>query len=67
MKIDPNKIAEDITFTQLRQLIGKTVQLGWLEFQESYSNEVGDWVNYKNVFLEELDEDMGELDEPTKE
>ena len=67
MKIDIDKLADEITFIQLRKLIGKTVQLGWLEFKESYSNELGDFENYKDVFLEEFQEDLDDLEEPYKE
>jgi trans-2-enoyl-CoA reductase len=63
MNID--KIAKEITFNQLRKLIGRTVQLGWLDFKESYSNELGDFENYKDVFLEEVGEELDETDEPT--
>tara|TARA_R110002110_G_scaffold16458_1_gene71427 strand:+ start:355 stop:612 length:258 start_codon:yes stop_codon:yes gene_type:complete len=62
MNID--KIANEITFNQLRKLIGRTVQKGWLEFKESYSNELGDFENYKDVFLEEVGEELDETDEP---
>jgi len=67
MKIDIDKLADEITFIQLRKLIGKTVQVGWLEFKESYSNELGDFENYKDVFLEEFQEDLDDLEEPYKE
>ena len=60
-KID--KLAEDLTFPQLAKLIGRTVQLGWIEFTENYTNELGDFENYKNVFLESLEEDFDELEE----
>ena len=60
-KID--QMAEEITFNQLRRLIGKTVRFGWIHFKENYSNELGDFENYKDVFLEELAEDLDVLDE----
>ena len=61
-KIDD--LADEITFNQLYRLIRKTVQNGWVEFTESYSNELGDFDNYKNVFLESVDEELYETDEP---
>ena len=65
MKINIDKLAEDLAFKQLYSLIGKTVQLGWLEFTENYCNELGDFENYKDVFLESLDEEFDSLEEPT--
>lgn len=66
MKINIDKLAEDLTFKQLYSLIGKTVQLGWVEFTENYTNELGDFENYKDVFLESLDEEFDSLEEPNK-
>ena len=58
-----NKLAKDLTFPQLTKLIGRAVQIGWIEFTESYTNELGDFENYKNVFLESLEEDFDDLEE----
>ena len=66
MKIDIDKLAKELTFPQLNRLIGKTVQLGWLEFTEEYTNELGDFENYKDVFFENLEEDLEDLEEPNK-
>ena len=46
-----NKLADELTFPQLTKLIERAVQIGWLEFTESYTNELGDFENYKDVFL----------------
>jgi trans-2-enoyl-CoA reductase len=59
-----NKLADEITFNQLYSLIRKTVQNGWIEFTETYTNELGDFENYKNVFLESVDEELEQTDEP---
>tara|TARA_B110001454_G_scaffold182178_1_gene176580 strand:+ start:121 stop:369 length:249 start_codon:yes stop_codon:yes gene_type:complete len=64
-KID--ELAETLTFTQLNRLIGRVVQLGWLEFTQDYSNELGDFENYKDVFIESLTEDFDDLEEPNKD
>ena len=58
-----NKLADELTFPQLTKLIERAVQIGWLEFTESYTNELGDFENYKNVFLEALEEDLDDLEE----
>ena len=58
-----DKLAEELTFAQLNKLIGKTLQVGWVEFTESYSNELGDFENYKDVFIETLTEDLDILTE----
>ena len=60
---DIDKIAKNMTFKQLYKLIGRTVQIGWIEFAETYTNELGDFDNYKNVFLESLDEEFEYLEE----
>jgi trans-2-enoyl-CoA reductase len=59
-----NKLADEITFNQLYKLIRKTVQNGWVEFTETYTNELGDFANYKDVFLESVEEELDETDEP---
>ena len=61
-----NKLANQITFNDLYKLIRKTVQLGWVEFTENYTNELGDFENYKNVFLESVDEELDQTDEPVR-
>ena len=58
-----NKLADELTFPQLTKLIERAVQIGWLEFTESYTNELGDFENYKDVFLEALGEDFDDLEE----
>ncbi len=64
-KID--ELAETITFTQLNRLIGRVVQLGWVEFTQDYSSELGDFENYKDIFIESLTEDFDDLEEPNKD
>ena len=59
-----NRLADEITFNELFKLIRKTVQNGWVVFTEDYSNELGDFENYKDVFLESVDEELEETDEP---
>ena len=61
-----NELAEKITFNELYKLIRKTVQLGWVDFTEEYTNELGDFENYKNVFLESVDEELDQTDEPVR-
>ena len=61
-----DKLANQITFNDLYKLIRKTVQLGWVEFTENYTNELGDFENYKNVFLESVDEELDQTDEPVR-
>ena len=59
-----NELADKITFNELYKLIRKTVQNGWVEFTETYTNELGDFDNYKDVFLESVEEELDETDEP---
>jgi len=59
-----NELADKITFNELYKLIRKTVQNGWVEFTEDYTNELGDFDNYKDVFLESVEEELDETDEP---
>ena len=59
-----NKLADKITFNELYKLIRKTVQNDWVEFTENYTNELGDFDNYKDVFLESVEEELDETDEP---
>ena len=59
-----NKLADKITFNELYKLIRKTVQNGWVEFTENYTNELGDFDNYKDVFLESVGEELDETDDP---
>lgn len=58
------ELADKITFNELYKLIRKTVQNGWVEFTETYTNELGDFANYKDVFLESVEEELDETDEP---
>ena len=59
-----NELADKITFNELYKLIRKTVQNGWVEFTEDYTNELGDFDNYKDVFLESVGEELDETDDP---
>jgi len=63
MKIDIETVATTLSSDDIEKLIKRYVQLSWLEFKDTYCNELGDFENYKDVFVEYLSDVMDNTDE----